>query len=123
MDVLPGLVHGYNRTYHRSIRRAPAQVNAKNVLKVWNGKSGKPETFALKVADRIRINKAKQTFEKGYISNWTTELFTISRKVPGRNVYRIEDDHGEKLEGTFYAKELQQDQDRRCLRSRRSLGL
>jgi transposase InsO family protein len=34
MDVLPDLVHSYNHTYHRSIRRAPAQVNATNVLKV-----------------------------------------------------------------------------------------
>jgi hypothetical protein len=111
-DALPDLVHGYNHTYHRSIRRAPAQVNAKNVLKVWKtlySKPGKSETStALKVGDRVQISKAKRTFEKGYLSNWTTELFTISRKVPGRNAYRIEEDHGEELEGTFYTKELQQ---------------
>jgi hypothetical protein len=34
MDALPHLVHGYNRTYHRNIRRASAQVNAKNALEV-----------------------------------------------------------------------------------------
>ena len=60
------------------------------------------------MGDRVRISKTKRTFEKGYLPNWTTELFTISRKVPGRNAYRIVDDHGEELEGTFYAKELQQ---------------
>jgi hypothetical protein len=60
------------------------------------------------VGDRVRISKAKRTFEKGYLPKWTTELFTISRKVPGLNAYGIEDDHGEELEGTFYAKELQQ---------------
>jgi hypothetical protein len=95
VDVLPDLVHGYNHTYHR--RRAPAQVNAKNVLKVWKtlyGKPGKPETSPLKVGDRVRISKAKRTFDKGYLPNWTTELFTISRKVPVRNAYRIDDDHG-----------------------------
>jgi hypothetical protein len=110
VDVLPDLVYSYNHTYHRSIRRTPAQVNAKNVLKVWKtlyGKPVKPETSTLKVGDRERISKAKRTFEKGYLPNWTTELFTISRKVPGRNAYRIVDDHGEELEGTFYAKELQ----------------
>jgi hypothetical protein len=97
--------------YHRSIRRAPVQVNANNVLKVWktlNGKPGKPKASVLKVGDRVRISKAKRTFEKGYLLNWTTELFTISRKVPGRNAYLTVDDHGEELEGTFYAKELQQ---------------
>jgi hypothetical protein len=67
MDVLPDLVHGYNHTYHRRIRRAPAQVNAKNVLKVWEtlyGKSEKSETSALKVCDRVWIIKAKRTFER-----------------------------------------------------------
>ena len=111
VDVLPDLVHNYNNTYHRSIQRAPAQVNARNVLKVWKtlyGKPGKPETSPkFQVGDRVRISKAKRTFEKGYLPNWTTELFTISRKVPGRNAYRIEDDHGEELEGTFYPQELQ----------------
>jgi hypothetical protein len=72
------------------------------------GKPGKSETSALKVSDRVRIRKAKRTIEKGYLPNWTTELFTISRKVPGRDAYLIVDDHGEELEWTFYAKELQQ---------------
>jgi hypothetical protein len=59
------------------------------------------------VGDLVRISKGKRTFEKGYLPNWTTELVTISRKMPGRNACRIEDDNGEELEGTFYAKELQ----------------
>ena len=110
LEVLPDLVYGYNHTYHRSIQRAPAQVHPKNVLKVWKTLYGKPtrsSTKTLQVGDRVRISKAKRTFDKGYLPNWTTELFTISRKVPGQNVYRIQDDHGEELEGTFYAQELQ----------------
>ncbi|XP_056003675.1 uncharacterized protein LOC130049741 [Ostrea edulis] len=86
-------------------------VNAKNVLTVWKtlyGKQSADTTSRLQVGDRVRISKAKRTFEKEYLPNWTKELFTISRKVPGRNVYRIQDDHGEELEGTFYEKELQQ---------------
>ncbi|XP_055997764.1 uncharacterized protein LOC130047190 [Ostrea edulis] len=109
VDVLPDLVHGYNHAYHRSIQRAPAQVNPTNVLKVWKTLYGKQttNTLSLQVGDRVRISKAKRTFDKGYLPNWTTELFTISRKVPGRNIYRIKDDHGEELEGTFYPQELQ----------------
>ncbi|XP_056004154.1 uncharacterized protein LOC130049933 [Ostrea edulis] len=96
---------------NNGIWRAPAEVNAKNVLTVWKtlyGKQSADTTSRLQVGDRVRISKAKRTFEKGYLPNWTKELFTISRKVPGRNVYRIQDDHGEELEGTFYEKELQQ---------------
>ncbi|XP_061193399.1 uncharacterized protein LOC133201624 [Saccostrea echinata] len=115
VDVLPDLVYAYNHSYHRSIKRAPAQVNASNVLKVWKTLYGeKSQTFPkkpqFKQGDRVRISKAKRIFEKGYLPNWTTELFTISKRVPGRYpyVYKIQDDHGEELEGTFYEKELQQ---------------
>ncbi|XP_061166280.1 uncharacterized protein LOC133175179 [Saccostrea echinata] len=115
VDVLPDLVYAYNHSYHRSIKRSPAQVNASNVLKVWKTLYGeKSQTFPkkpqFKQGDRVRISKAKRTFEKGYLPNWTTELFTISKRVAGRYpyVYKIQDDHGEELEGTFYEKELQQ---------------
>ncbi|XP_061170748.1 uncharacterized protein LOC133180198 [Saccostrea echinata] len=115
VDVLPDLVYAYNHSYHRSIKRAPAQVNASNVLKEWKTLYGKksqtfPKKPQFKQGDRVRISKAKRTFEKGYLPNWTTELFTISKRVPGRYpyVYKIQDDHGEELEGTFYEKELQQ---------------
>jgi hypothetical protein len=47
-------------------------------------------------------------FKKGYLPNWTEELFTIVRCIETRNpVYLVKDDHGEILEGTFYAEELQ----------------
>lgn len=57
----------------------------------------------------MRISKAKRTFEKGYLPNWTRELFTISRLVKGSVPYRykVEDYNREELEGTFYESELQ----------------
>nr|XP_022335804.1 uncharacterized protein LOC111132300 [Crassostrea virginica] len=61
------------------------------------------------VGDLVRISKAKRTFEKGYLPNWTTELFTVSKRVPGRYpyVYKIKDYAGEELQGNFYEQELQ----------------
>ncbi|XP_062583664.1 uncharacterized protein LOC134245394 [Saccostrea cucullata] len=105
-----------NHTYHRSIQRAPAQVNPSNVLKVWKtlyGEESSPKTKKppkFKTGDKVRISKAKRTFEKGYLPNWTTEIFTIAQRVPGRYpyVYRVQDYNQEELEGTFYEKELQQ---------------
>ncbi|XP_061170373.1 uncharacterized protein LOC133179696 [Saccostrea echinata] len=114
LEVLPDLVYAYNHTYHRSIKRAPVQVNASNVLKVWKtlyGKSNRKQFLKpqFKEGDQVRISKAKRTFEKGYLPSWTTELFTISKRVPGRYpyVYRVQDYNGEELQGTFYEKELQ----------------
>lgn len=49
------------------------------------------------VGDRVRISKAKKTFDKGYLPNWTTELFTVSMRVLGRYnyVYKFQDYRGD----------------------------
>ncbi|CAL1272260.1 unnamed protein product [Larinioides sclopetarius] len=58
--------------------------------------------------DTVRISKAKLTFEKGYETNWTEELFTVSECVKRDPlVYRVKDLLGENIQGTFYAQELQ----------------
>jgi hypothetical protein len=57
---------------------------------------------------RVRLSKAKRTFKKGYLPNWTEELFAVVKCIETRPlVYLVKDDHGEILEGTFYAEELQ----------------
>ena len=56
----------------------------------------------------MRLSKAKRTFKKGYLPNWTEELFTVVKCIETRPpVYLVKDDHGEILEGTFYAEEIQ----------------
>ena len=54
------------------------------------------------------IRKAKRLFEKGYMANWSEELFTL-REVHASDpsMYRLVDDPGEVLDGTFYEPELQ----------------
>ena len=69
---------------------------------------GSVGTPKFRVGNRVRISKAKRHFEKGYMANWTEELFTIvdaHRSDPP--VYRLTDCHGDKLDGTFYEPELQ----------------
>ena len=110
IDILPDLVRSYNNAPHRSIGMAPSNVNAKNQEKVWQrlyGHDGKGVP-KLHVSDRVRISKYKRTFEKGYETNWSEELFTIHEVHPSDPpVYRLRDDLGEVLEGTFYELELQ----------------
>ena len=110
IDALQDFVQSYNDTYHRSIGMAPSQVNATNQDEVWQrlyGHDGKGVP-KFKVDDRVRISKAKRRFEKGYMANWSEELFTI-REVHASDppVYRLVDDLGEVLDGTFYEPELQ----------------
>jgi transcription elongation factor len=57
--------------------------------------------------DRVRLSKAKRTFKKGYVPNWTEELLTVVKCIETRPpIYLVKDDHGEILEGIFYAEEI-----------------
>ena len=57
----------------------------------------------------MRISKYKGPFEKGYVLNWTKEIFYVDSKVVGREpvVYKLKDYDGHVLKGTFYTDELQ----------------
>ena len=110
IDVLQDFVHSYNNTHHRSIGMTPSQVNAKNQEEVWQrlyGHDGKGVPN-FRVSNRVRISKFKRLFEKGYMANWSEEMFTIHEVHPSDPpVYRLIDDLGEVLDGTFYEPELQ----------------
>ena len=103
-------MQSYNDTYHRSIVMAPSEVTSTNHETVSKRLYGHESvgTPKFRVADRVRVIKAKRHFEKGYMANWTEDLFVIfdaHRSDPP--VYRLVDWHGDKLDGTFYETELQ----------------
>ena len=79
VDVLQDFVRSYNDNYHRSIGMAPSEVNSTNQEIVWQRMYGHEGggTPKYRVGDQVRISKAKRHFEKGYMANWTEELFTI----------------------------------------------
>lgn len=121
IDVLPSLVKSYNNTYHRSIKLTPSQVSSDNEEEVWQRlyattSETKRKTYPL--GSRVRISKVKGLFEKGYLPNWTDELFTISNVLHRTNpvTYEVKDDGGEVLKGTFYHEELQKVSDKEVYR-------
>ena len=58
--------------------------------------------------DRVRIIKKKDTFEKGFTSNWTEEIFMIDEVQCTQPVtYKLKDLKGEEIKGSFYEQELQ----------------
>lgn len=111
-DVLPEMIKKYNNTYHRSIDTTPTLARQpssyQHVYEALYGES-KPKTKPkFKVGDKVRITKKKKTFEKGYTTNWTEEVFVITEVQPTNPVtYKIEDGKGEEVKGTFYEPELQ----------------
>jgi len=112
VDILQDLVDSYNHSYHRSIKRTPASVNKSTADEVWKtlyeNSVLKRLPYKFKVGDQVRISKMKRMFEKGYLPNWSEEIFTISKRIP-RNppVYKLQEFDGDELEGTFYEQELQ----------------
>ena len=111
-NIVDDLVYNYNYTYHTSIKMTPVEASKKvNEAKVYKNLYAKEEKTMLvskfKVGDKVRISKYKGTFDKGYLPNWTTELFTVSKVLNTNPVtYKIKDWNDEEVEGIFYEPEL-----------------
>ena len=110
MGVLKELVHAYNHAFHRSIQTTPSSVTPSKESQVSTVLYKTKRTKTLyKTKDLVRINKTKRTFDKGYLPNWTRELFKIIRvnKTHYPVTYVLEDLNGERIAGTFYTHEIQ----------------
>ena len=114
MNVLSNLVKEYNNTRHSSIKMTPVKASKKeNELEVWRNLCPEhPEVYDMKpkfsVGDKVRISKKKKTFEKGYTTRWTEEIFTIVEVKRSRPpTYKIADLNCEEIKGSFYEPELQ----------------
>ena len=106
IDKLDDIVDEYNNTYHTTIKMKPADVKDNTYINADKEINNKDPKF--KVGDHVRISKYKNIFAKGYMPNWSEEVFVIKKvknTVPW--TYVINDLNGEEITGTFYEKELQ----------------
>ena len=106
IDVLDDIVNKYNNTVHKTIKMKPIDVTNDSYVEYNQDFNKKGPKF--KVGDHVRISKYKNIFAKGYVPNWSEEVFIvdeIKNTVPW--TYTINDLNGEKVIGTFYEKELQ----------------
>ena len=60
----------------------------------------------------VRLNKSKGVFDKGYLPNWGKEHFQVknvpeAKREAKRPVYKLEDNSGEEVIGSWYLEELQ----------------
>ena len=105
-DKLDDIVDEYNNTYHTTIKMKP--IDVKNNTYINTSKKINYKDPKFKVGDRVRISKYKDIFAKGYMPNWSEEVFVIKKvknTVPW--TYVINDLNREEIIGTFYEKELQ----------------
>jgi len=111
VDVLKDLLHSYNNTYHRSIGMAPAQVGPDNEDEVRSRLyPTKPKSYRWKydVGDKVRIAMQRRPFRKGYLGDWSDEIFEIASRLPTTPVtYELRDLAGDLIKGRFYEPEVQ----------------
>ena len=106
IDKLDDIVDEYNNTYRTTIKIKPIDVKDNTYINVDKEINNKDPKF--KVGDHVRISKYKKIFAKGYMPNWSEEVFVI-KKVKNTVSWTcvINDLNGEEITGTFYEKELQ----------------
>lgn len=110
-DILDDIVHEYNNTKHRTIKMKPSEVTKKNEAQLLNTVYKYTHIMTdkkFKLGDHVRISKYKKVFDKGYLPNWTTEIFTIY-KINETNpvTYLLKDYNNVEIAGAFYEPELQ----------------
>ena len=108
LDFLPKLVSNYNNTIHSTIKMTPTEGSQQeNAHKIKYTPAIAKDNPKFKIGDRVRIYKYKKLFSKGYETNWTKEIFVIS-KINNTSplTYKIKDLHGEDIIGSFYKQEL-----------------
>jgi len=111
LDVLDDLLHSYNHTRHRSIGMAPIEVGPHNEdevrARLYPTKS-KFYAWKYDVGDRVRIAMHRRPFRKGYLGNWSEEIFEIATRMPTSPVtYELRDLAGDLIKGRFYEPEVQ----------------
>nr|CAD2170511.1 unnamed protein product [Meloidogyne enterolobii]CAD2180561.1 unnamed protein product [Meloidogyne enterolobii] len=118
VDVIQDIVNAINNSFNSSIGMRPIDVTYKNAeglrlkLKEQAREEVAPNRWKhtdFSVGDKVRIEKYKHVFQKGYLPNFTDEIFVIKqvRLVPHqRPTYRLSDKKGELIRGWFYANDL-----------------
>ena len=77
IDKLDDVVRKYSNTYHTSIKMKPVDVKDNTYIDFKKESNQKNPKF--KVGDHVSISNYKNSFAKGYMPNWSEEVFVISK--------------------------------------------
>lgn len=111
INMIDNLIDNYNNTKHSTIKMTPVEAsNPENSPYIITGRKYvdvKPKKM-FKVGDRVRISRIKGVFEKGYLPNWTEELFVVDKIQYTKPItYKLKDLQSQEVDGSFYEEELQ----------------
>ena len=114
IDMLEDLLKTYNSRVHSTIGMTPIKASlTENKVTVFQNimKKTRPlikNKAKFKVGDKVRVSRIKALFEKGYLPNWSEELYVIDKVLMTIPVtYKLKDLLGERTNGSFYTEDLQ----------------
>ena len=98
--------------HHRSIGMALSEVNADNEDVVGARLYPlTPKTYRWKYAveNRVRIGMQRRPFRKGYLGEWSEEIFEINTRLPTVPVtYELGDLLGESIKNAFTSQRFRE---------------
>ena len=110
IDIINQIIEGINNSVNRTIGTTPNSItkeNAQKLLEKVYKQKEIPEIPKYKVGQVVRIDKEKGDFPKGYLPNYTEELFKIAKvKHTNPSHYRLTALDGEEILGVFYNENL-----------------
>ena len=74
---LDDIVNKYNNTYHSTIKMKPVDVKPNTYIDSSKDINDKHPKF--KIGDIVRMSKYKTIFSKGYVPDWSEEVFVIKK--------------------------------------------
>ncbi len=111
IDVLDYIIKGYNLTLHSRTKFKPIDVNKSNERQVFNNLyklRTELETNKYLIGDKVRVILIRSVFDKGYLPNFTKEIFYIHKILftSPYYKYKLKDKKGNIVRGSYYSKEL-----------------
>jgi len=101
------LLNENNNSKRKTIGMTPVQADADPTSVKLKQHEINNEKIKFKVGDNVRISTQKGVFTKGYLPNWSTEIFEIikiNKTLPV--TYQLRDYMGKPIAGCFYSSEI-----------------
>ena len=77
ISKLDDIVQKLNNTYHSTIKMKPVDVKSSTYNDSSKEINNKDHKF--RISDFVRISKCKNIFAKGYVPNWSEEVFVVEK--------------------------------------------
>jgi len=107
ISILPTLIDKYNKSKHRTIGMSPSEADKNPLVVTLKQRKIENKKGKFKIGDKVRISLQRAVFTKGYLPNWSTEIFTVVKiNKTSPLTYQLEDYTGKLIAGCFYQEEL-----------------